>query len=85
MIDAAEEPVMANLKERVENLELQIVRLQGEIRTAGQRTSRDWRRTIGAFTDDAGMQQILRDAIRLREADRKRIKSKTSAKSKTRR
>jgi len=41
---------------------------------------KDWRRTIGAFTDDEGMKRILRDALRLREADRKKARSKGTAK-----
>ena len=36
------------------------------------RKTKDWRQTIGAFTDDEGMKEILREAIRLRELDRKK-------------
>ena len=60
------------LEQRVNALEAQVARLQDELRAAEARRSKDWRRTIGAFTDDEGMQEILRDAMRLREADRKK-------------
>jgi uncharacterized protein (DUF433 family) len=36
---------------------------------------KDWRRTIGMFTDDPGMQELFRDALRLREEDRKRTRN----------
>ncbi len=42
------------------------------------RKIKDWRRTIGAFTDDEGMKEILREAIRFRELDRKKARSKTA-------
>lgn len=70
-----------SLERRIEILESQLGKLQEEVR-AGQ--PKDWRRTIGAFTDDQGMQRILRDAMRLREADRKKARAKTTTKRKTR-
>ncbi|MCE9553342.1 MAG: hypothetical protein K8T91_08185 [Planctomycetes bacterium] len=71
---------MANvsLEKRVEILETKLDKLQGQVRT--ERKSKDWRRTIGAFTDDEGMQQILRDAMQLREADRKKARSVSNRK-----
>jgi len=63
------------LEERVERLESQVAQLQGELRSVRTR-EKDWRRTIGAFTDDVGMQDILREAMRLREADRREAHSK---------
>ena len=64
-----------NLEERVESLETQVAQLHDELRSVRTR-QRDWRRTIGAFTDDEGMQEILREAMRLREADRRKARSK---------
>jgi len=46
--------------------------------------NKDWRRTVGVFTDDPGMQSILRDAMRLREADRKKARAKKTGKRKPR-
>jgi osmotically-inducible protein OsmY len=64
-----------NLDKRVALLESQMAQLQNELRSTGVR-KKDWRRTIGAFTDDEGMQEILREAMRLREADRRKSRSK---------
>jgi hypothetical protein len=63
---------MASLKDRVENLEIRVAALRDAIFAREDRTSQNWQRTIGAFTDDDGMKQILRDAIQLREADRQK-------------
>ena len=65
-----------SLQERVKILESQVDKLQSQLRTV--RKSKDWRRTIGAFTDDEGMQQILKDAMRLREADRRKIRTRAT-------
>ncbi len=70
-----------SLERRVEILESQLGKLQDEVR-AGK--PKDWRRTIGAFTDDEGMRRILRDAMLLREADRKKARAKITTKRKTR-
>jgi hypothetical protein len=63
------------IQQRVAQLEARVAELQEEVRAAG-RSSKDWRRTIGAFTDDAGMQAILQEAMRLREADRQKARAK---------
>jgi hypothetical protein len=58
------------IADRVARLESRLTELQAAIKA--QRPLKDWRRTIGAFTDDAGMQAIMQEAMRLREADRKK-------------
>jgi len=70
------------LDKRVKLLESQMAQLQDELRATGSR-KKDWRRTIGAFTDDEGMQEILREAMRLREADRRKVRSRPAAKGRT--
>ena len=75
--------VNASLERRVKNLETQVDELQGQLRAVQK--VKDWRRTIGAFTNDEGMQQILRDAMRLQEADRKKVRAKTKPKRKPQR
>jgi hypothetical protein len=72
-----------NLKTRVEILESELARLKGELQTSQRGRAKDWRRTIGAFTDDEGMKDLLKDAMRLREADRKKARSKSSSKRRT--
>lgn len=64
---------MATVEQRLTMLESQVSKLRDEVR------AKDWRRTIGAFTNDDGAQQILRDAILLREADRKKRLTKKPA------
>jgi hypothetical protein len=63
-----------SLKKRLEILESRVDQLQGEINVARSGKEKDWRRTIGAFTDDEGMQAILHEAIRLREVDRHNVR-----------
>jgi hypothetical protein len=69
------------VEQRVSELESHVAELQAALRRE-QRPGKDWRKTIGAFTDDPGMQQILKDAMRLREEDRKKTRQKQSIKRK---
>jgi hypothetical protein len=39
---------------------------------------KDWRRTIGIFTDDEGMKSVFQEALKLRDADRKKARSRTA-------
>jgi hypothetical protein len=72
------------IEQRLSDLESRVAELQVQARTT-KRPIKDWRRTIGAFTDDPGMLEILKDAMRLREADRKKAASKKGPKRKPRR
>jgi hypothetical protein len=62
-----------SLSKRVERLEAEVASLRQEVRQNG---GKDWRRTIGAFTDDDGMKEILAEAMKLRETDRKKARAK---------
>ena len=66
------------LEERVTELESQVADLRALLRKVGEKNGKDWRRTIGAFTDDEGMQSILQEALRLREEDRKKARQERS-------
>jgi hypothetical protein len=57
-----------NLEERVAALEQQVAEIK-EALANGVRP-KDWRRTIGMFSDDPGMQAIFKQAMKFREADR---------------
>ena len=35
---------------------------------------KDWRRTVGMFTDNPGMKELFADAMKLREADRRKAR-----------
>ena len=58
------------LEQRVAVLEQKIAQLQAQ-RTNGPGNG-DWRRTIGLFTDNPGMMEIFDEAMKLREADRRK-------------
>ena len=67
------------LEERVRLLELQVAQLRDELSAKGRR-KKDWRRAIAVFADDEGMQEIFREAMRLREADRQKARRKAPGK-----
>jgi hypothetical protein len=67
------------LESRLERLESQVQELRSELQ-AVKGVGKDWRRTIGIFTDDAGMKSVFQAALKLREADRKKARSRTARK-----
>jgi len=70
---------------RLKALESRVAQLQDELRSVRKAKDKDWRRTIGVFTDNAGMKEVLQDALRLREADRRKARSTSAAKRSPRR
>jgi hypothetical protein len=64
-------------------LESELAALRQEVLAARQNGGKDWRRTIGAFTDDEGMKEILAEAMKFRDQDRKkgRVKRTKTRKS----
>jgi hypothetical protein len=56
------------LEERVTALEREVAGLKAAL--ANGVRPKDWRRTIGMFSDDPGMQAIFKEAMKFREADR---------------
>ena len=56
-----------SLEQRVAALQQEISELKSR-RTDGR--EKDWRRTIGMFTDNPGMRELFAEAMKLREADR---------------
>jgi hypothetical protein len=56
------------------SLEQRVAVLEQELAELKSRTGRakDWRRTIGMFTDNAEMKELFAEAMKLREADRKK-------------
>ena len=63
-----------SLEKRVAQLELQVAKLQSELSTSPPKHGKDWRRTIGMFTDDPGMTEIFEEARKSREADRRKTR-----------
>jgi hypothetical protein len=60
------------LEERVAALEQQVKSLQA--RPSDGPGKDDWRRTIGMFTDNPGMMEIFDEAMKIREADRRKVR-----------
>lgn len=65
------------LEQRVATIEAELAELKRKVEKPGP--SRDWRKTIGAFSGDDGMMEIFEEARKLREADRAKAR-KTAAK-----
>lgn len=58
---------MKTLEQRVAVLELELSELKAQ---RGNGHVKDWRRTVGMFTDNPGMKELFGEAMKLREADR---------------
>jgi hypothetical protein len=50
--------------------------LRLEVHSSRQQGAKDWRRAVEKFADDEDVQSILQEAMKLREADRKRAREK---------
>jgi hypothetical protein len=61
----------STLKNRVAVLEQQVAELRAAGTAAG---GKDWRRTIGMFAGDEVMKEILEEARKYREADRRKAR-----------
>ncbi len=61
-----------SLRDRVAALERAVARLTASAENGA--SPKDWRRTVGMFTDDPGMQRLFERALKLREADRARAR-----------
>ena len=64
------------LEQRVARLEADLQQLRSELCSRRPERRSDWRSLVGAFTDDPGMQEIFKEAMRLREADRRKARRK---------
>jgi hypothetical protein len=68
-----------SLEQRVAALEKELA----ELKSRGNGRDRDWRRTIGMFTDNPGMKEVFAEAMKLRDADRKRTRGRPGVKRPT--
>ncbi len=68
-----------SLEARVAALERELAELKSSATNGSPH--KDWRRTIGIFTDDPQMQRLFEEALKLREADRARARRKPGRKS----
>jgi hypothetical protein len=69
------------LEQRVETLERELAELKTVV--ANGTHVKDWRRTIGMFTDDPGMLEIFQEAQKFREADRERARRRFAREDKS--
>jgi hypothetical protein len=66
-----------SLEQRVAVLEKELAGLKSRRRNG---RAKDWRRTVGIFTDNPGMKQLFAEAIKLREADRNKARRRQQKK-----
>jgi len=59
------------LAARVEALEKEVAHLRAEL---ARLQPRDWRSTIGMFSGDEGMKEIMAEALKIREKDREKAR-----------
>jgi hypothetical protein len=65
------------IEQRVATLERELSELKAQ---QGQGRVKDWRRTIGIFTDNPEMKEVFAEAMKLREADRSKARRRQQAK-----
>jgi hypothetical protein len=46
------------------------------IKPRNSKPTKDWRQTVGVFTDDDGMKQLFREALKIREEDRRQARAR---------
>lgn len=70
-----------DLGKRVTALESRVAELQEEVRSARPPKQKDWRRAVEKYAGDADLQSVFAEAMKLREADRKRVRKSARVKS----
>ena len=62
------------LEQRVARLEAELQNLRRELSAKRPDRRSEWRSMVGVFTDDPGMQEVFKEAMKLREADRRKAR-----------
>jgi DNA repair exonuclease SbcCD ATPase subunit len=65
----------STLESRVADLESQVEKLTKQLRGANGRRPRKWQDAVEKYAGDPDLQTIFADALKLREADRRRVKN----------
>ncbi len=68
-----------NLARRVDQLESQIAQLQAEVRSVKECEKPSWQRAVERFAGDEDLLEIFSNAMKLREAERKKAHAKPRA------
>ena len=66
------------IEKRLSNLEVRVSELDRIVNQPSH--AKDWRRSVGVFTDDPAMQAVFADALRIRAADRARAHRRSGKK-----
>ena len=69
------------LEKRVAALEQEVAGLKAKLT---RQSGRDWKKTLGMFTDDPEMIEFFQDGLKVREENRRRTRPKPSRKKKSR-
>ena len=69
----------STVEKRLTNLEARVSELDSMVNQPSR--EKDWRRSIGVFTDDPLMQAVLDDSLHIRAADRSRAHRRTNKKA----
>jgi hypothetical protein len=70
-----------DLGKRLAALESRVTELQEEVRSARSGRQKDWRRAVEKYAGDEDLQSVFAEAMKLRDADRKRACKPARAKS----
>jgi uncharacterized small protein (DUF1192 family) len=65
------------LEQRLVALEREVKRLRNE-RLLGEKSAPDWRRAVKQFRGDEDVLAVLREAMKLREKERRAVRKKTA-------
>ncbi|MBI1902559.1 MAG: hypothetical protein HYS13_15770 [Planctomycetia bacterium] len=63
-----------SIAERVAQLEAQVVELQAVVRSNGAGRKRGWEEAVEEFSGSEALQSIFAEAMKLREAERRRAR-----------
>jgi hypothetical protein len=69
---------MPSLERRVAALEQELIELKSR---GNNGRVKDWRRTVGIFTDNPEMKRLLDEAMKLRESDRRKARRRNRRRS----
>jgi hypothetical protein len=70
-----------DIGKRLAALESRVTELQEEIRSSHPPRQKDWRRAVEKYAGDADLQSVFAEAMKLRDADRKRARKPARARS----
>jgi hypothetical protein len=66
------------IQQRLETLESEVAQLRDELHAARDQPAKDWRRAVEKYAGDPDLQIVFAEAMKLREADRKRARKRTT-------